>query len=159
MPGPVQVNLDLGHRQLERFGDLLVAHAFDVAQLHHEALLFRELVDELLDLCQSVVLFGSFVRPGFGVGQRQCVADLGGVAELFPQLVDRQVFGDANSPGFHVLYFGQGFAAAPELDKDLLHDIFCLRAVADHAEGKAKQLVFDRQDPVLKFSEAHAAVR
>src|SRR5689334_4605050 len=123
LAGAEEPRLDRADRDLQRFGDVRVGHALDVAEHHDRPELVRELPEQLLQRGEGGGVFfgrrrrGRFdLREGVGVGERPTLAGPEGF-----------VHRDPVQPGEEPRFPAELRQVCVRFEKDLLSDILALR--------------------------------
>lgn len=128
--GSVQQRLDGRDRDVEMFGDLVVAPASVLAQPEHFAMPGRELGHRLGEV---VAIHGGVERVMVGLDGPEI--DVGGWLDPSgaPMMVDAQPLGDHRHPGIEAAISGEAGHAPDGLDECLLGQFLGRMGVADAA--------------------------
>lgn len=129
-------------------GNVAVALAFYVAQLHTTTLFLGQLVNELAHQLNAVTLYSMLL----GVRRQPVVKRVNAAIERLhlivhaPQFVERQIAADSQTEGLNRLYALPFVASVPYFYHCFLHNILRLRRILGDAERQTIQFVFQRQD-------------
>ena len=160
LPGPENIDFHLFFCDVENGGNILIALALHIAQLHTTTLLFRQCADELSHQSDPIVLDGLFLWIGSHtvvVGLDGCIQRLRLIVHA-SHLVQRQVTTDGQTEGFYRVYLFPTVAFVPDLHHRFLHHILRLRRIHRDAERHSVEFILQRQDVGLEINHWQLAV-
>lgn len=158
LAGAVETDFHLVEADLQSLRNLVVTQFFDVAEMHHEPLFFRELLHFLANLIHQIAVFGSLVQVVCAalVGRR-AFEGCGAAQRLRAGFVERAVAGQRHAPCFPILYLsGLLYGRFPYFFKHFLYHVFRLVAASGDAQGKPEEFVAVWEDLFVKERPGHA---